>query len=64
MPESTKTSSISTSPTINIKTPNFEKSPSTIIVEKRHFADMHDFFTGQEGQKYNPITSTILIKLI
>lgn len=40
-----------------------KRSPFAIVVEKKHFADMLGFFTGQERQKYDPITFTTLKKL-
>ena len=64
MPESAETPSTPASPASAIETLAVEESPSTIAVEKRHFADVRSLSTGQERQKYDPITSTTLKKLI
>ena len=63
MPESAETPSTFASLTLTIETPAIKERPSTIAVEKRYFADVWSVLTGQERQKYNPITSTKLKEL-
>ena len=55
---------ISISSTLAIKTPTIEESPSTVFVEKKHFANIKSPLASQERQKYDPITFIILKKLI
>lgn len=46
MPESAETPSTSTSSILAIETFTIEKSLSTIIVEKKHFANMQSLFAS------------------
>lgn len=63
MIESTEMSSTSASPVLATETAFIEKSLSTVVIKKRHFADVWSLFAGQERQKYDLITSTTLKKL-
>ena len=63
MSESAKTPSTPTNPVLVTKTPVIEENSFVIAIEKRHFAHVWSFSSGQKRQKYNPITSTTLKNL-
>lgn len=63
MSESMETPSTPTCPALATETLVVQGSPSAIVVEKSHFADIRSLSAGQERQKYHSSTFTTFEKL-